>query len=567
MPQPCPLTQTPAADLDWSEAEAPVATTFGDVYFSTDGGLEESRVVFLNGCGLPEAWECKPVFTIAELGFGSGLNFLAAWQMWDRTKSPGQRLHFVSVEKFPFDRTQLKRALKAWPDLAPYSERLIAAWPGRVRGLHRLEFGSTTLTLVHDDVINALEQTDGLKANAWFLDGFNPSGNPMMWSPDVMSAIAGQSAAGAKLATFSVAGAVRRALGDAGFIVKKMPGFGKKRHRLEAELSPDYPVSSTTAHHPIKKALIVGAGIAGRSLARALKTRGIPFQIIDDRNHPAASGNPLALVKPRFDLQDRPESRFFLSAYLHALRSYPETAVLERGVTQLPKSEKDKVRFEKLVLQAALGENHMSLVDDALEIESALVIDPSRIFNDVEILDKSYDEATAKSQYSHIFLAAGYGLKSLAPELHLRLSRGQLSWSEPVSERPLAYGGYVANIDRGALVGATHDRLDDRDPFGLRAEDDARNLAALAEILDKPVAPLDRPSRASVRVTSRDTLPVLADLSSDSDCAIWAMTGLGSRGFTFAPLLAEALVAHLCYEVGPLDRQVRALFEARTRYE
>ncbi len=557
MPHPRSLTQTPAADLDWSRPETPIATGFNDIYFSADGGLEETRAVFLQGCHLPESWLGQSVFTIAELGFGSGLNFLATWQMWDTHRKAGQRLHFVSFEKFPFDHTQLARALTAWPELTPYSERLIAAWPGRVRGLHRLEFEGLTLTLIHDDVIAGVEQVDGLRANAWFLDGFSPSGNPAMWSLDVMQRIAKCSAPFARAATFSVAGHVRAALSEAGFTVRKMPGFGQKRHRLEAQLE-----SAADGILPkIDRALIVGAGIAGRSLARSLDLRGIAFDIIDDRNHPAASGNPAALVKPRFDLQDRPESRFFLAAYLHALRAYPEDAILDQGVRQLPKTEKDVARFEKLVAQAALGPKHMSWSDGGLDIHSALVVDPSRIFHGFEIRKESYDSTRARDDYSHVFLAAGYGLREIAPDLHLRLSRGQLSWAHPISKRPIAYGGYAINLDGATLVGATHDRLDDRDPFVLRAEDDQKNFDALSKVINQNVSALGKASRASVRVTSRDTLPILANFNQRT----WAMTGLGSRGFTFAPLLAEALVAHICGEVGPLDKQVRALFSDPAR--
>jgi len=182
MASPTPLTQTPPATLDWSRPNTPAALDFGDIYFSTDGGLDETRSVFLDGCGLPERWLDSSVFTIAELGFGSGLNFLATWQLWAKTAKPKQRLHFVSIEKFPFDRTQLSRALSAWPELESFSQKLIQQWPGRVKGLHRLNFGPVTLTLVHEDVMAGLDQIDTLKADAWFLDGFSPSGNPDMWS-------------------------------------------------------------------------------------------------------------------------------------------------------------------------------------------------------------------------------------------------------------------------------------------------------------------------------------------------------------------------------------------------
>lgn len=554
MASPIPLTQTPPAALDWSRPGTPAASNFDDIYFSTDGGLDETRTVFLRGCGLPDRWLDQSVFTIAELGFGSGLNFLASWQLWLETAQPAQRLHFVSIEKFPFDRQQLGRALSAWPELEALSAQLIATWPGRVKGIHRLNFGSVTLTLVHEDVVAGLEQLDTLKADAWFLDGFSPSGNPEMWSETVMSRIAQSTASGGRLATFSVAGRVRSALTGAGFTIRKMPGFGRKRHRLEADFSGE-----TTSQTPkIERALIVGAGIAGRSIAHALSRRHIPFDIIDDYAHPAASGNPAALVKPRFDLQDRPESRFFLSAYLYALRAYPEQAVLEKGVRQLPKTEKEAARFRKLVEQAPLGEDQLRWDDDALWIESATVIDPSRVFDAFDIRRETFRRAKNYSDYSHIFLATGYGLRDLAPELPMRFSRGQLSWAEPVWPMPTAYGGYAINLNNAALIGATHDRLDGRDPFELRAEDDAANLSALAKISGKTIKPAAGKSRASVRVTTANTLPLLAGLGGK----IWAMTGLGSRGFTFAPLLAETLIADLCGEVGPMDKHLRTKFSA-----
>ncbi|MEP4050703.1 MAG: tRNA (5-methylaminomethyl-2-thiouridine)(34)-methyltransferase MnmD [Litorimonas sp.] len=552
MAKPLPLTQTPPAILDWSRTHTPAATAFGDIYFSIDGGLDETRAVFLKGCGLPDRWQNRSIFTIAELGFGSGLNFLATWQLWTKTTTPTQRLHFVSIEKFPFDRVQLARALSVWPELESLNAQLINAWPGRVKGIHRLNFGAVTLTLVHEDVEDALDQLDNLRADAWFLDGFSPSGNPAMWSEGVMTRISTSCASGSRLATFSVAGAVRTALKQAGFEVRKMPGFGRKRHRLEAEFSG----KSDQPQPNIERALIVGAGIAGRSLATALTARNIPFDIIDNRVHPAASENPAALVKPRFDLQDRPESRFFLSAYLYSLRSYPQNAVLKRGVLQIPKTEKEAIRFEKLATQNPLGDGHLDWKETALRIESAAVINPSKIFDQFDIRTETLETAQQRNEYSHVFLAAGYGIRSIAPNLAMRFSRGQLSWANRVLDQPVAYGGYAINLDGGTLVGATHDRLGDSDPFELREEDDQKNLSALAAISGKSVTPLSRKSRASVRVTTPDTLPMIVDLGAGQS----ALTGLGSRGFTYAPLLAEALVADFCGEIGPLEKNLRVKF-------
>lgn len=555
MPAPLPLTQTDAPALDWSRPDTPAASDFGDIYFSTDGGLDETRAVFLNGCGLPERWAGTAIFTIAETGFGSGLNFLATWQMWLKTRGPGQRLHFVSIEKFPFDAEQLARALAAWPELAELSAQLIAAWPGRVKGFHRLEFGSVSLTLIHDDVSTGLDAVPSLKAHAWYLDGFSPSKNEAMWSEAVLAKIGTRCAAGARLATFTVAGHVRRGLTGAGFAVTKQAGFGRKRHRLEAV----YGGVETANETEIGKVLIIGAGIAGRSLARALKRRAIDFDIIDNRAHPAASENPAALVKPRLDLQDRPEARFFLSSYLYALRAYEAESVLSRGVRQIPKTSKEAARFEKLATQNPLGEGHLDWTGDVLIMKSAVVIDPSRIFAECDIKRESAEDALARGGYSHVLFAAGYGIKALLPNLEMRFSRGQLSWATEAVDEPLAYGGYVIPMNEHTLVGATHDRLGEGYPFEIRPRDDEKNYEGYAAITGQTLKPAALQSRASVRVTSRNTLPVIDQI----DDRKWVLTGLGSRGFTFAPLLAEALVSEICGEVSPLERAVTARFRQR----
>ena len=177
MAAPKPLTACTPPALDWSRPGVPAAVNFGDIYFSTDGGLAETEAVYLTACGLPGRWEGRKTFTIGELGFGSGLNFLAAWRMWESARPKGGRLEFFSIEKFPFAEDELQKALTAWPELADYSERLIARWPGRVKGIHRLHLAKdVTLTLIHDDVLSGLRAVT-VKTDAWFLDGFSPAKN------------------------------------------------------------------------------------------------------------------------------------------------------------------------------------------------------------------------------------------------------------------------------------------------------------------------------------------------------------------------------------------------------
>src|SRR5437868_4207192 len=117
------------ADLDWSPDGAPISRRFGDIYFARADGLAETRAVFLEGCGLPEAWSDRTRFTVAELGFGTGLNILALLDLWRAHRRADQRLQVFSVEAYPLSRPEMLRAMGAWPELADLAGLLAEQWP------------------------------------------------------------------------------------------------------------------------------------------------------------------------------------------------------------------------------------------------------------------------------------------------------------------------------------------------------------------------------------------------------------------------------------------------------
>ena len=215
----------PRIELDWTEAGVPVSRRHGDPFYSRRDGLSESRHVFLAGNGLPGRF--RPGFTIAELGFGTGLNALAAWQAWDDAGMDGA-LDFTSFEAAPMAAPDMRRALATWPqeDIARRADRLLAVWNGR-GGAYDL--GSLRLAVIEGDANDTLPDWRGA-ADAWFLDGFSPARNPDMWSDDLMAAVAAHTRPGGTFATYSAAGHVRRALAAAGFAVERRPGFAGKRH-------------------------------------------------------------------------------------------------------------------------------------------------------------------------------------------------------------------------------------------------------------------------------------------------------------------------------------------------
>src|SRR6185369_2270483 len=131
------MTDAPA--LEWTDDGQPRSRRFGDVYFSAQDGLAETRAVFLDGCGLPDAWAGRRSFTVGELGFGTGLNIAALLDLWGRTRPTGARLHILSVEAYPVSADEAARALAHWPELAEIAGLLTSRWPGRARGRPRVD--------------------------------------------------------------------------------------------------------------------------------------------------------------------------------------------------------------------------------------------------------------------------------------------------------------------------------------------------------------------------------------------------------------------------------------------
>ncbi|WP_341212511.1 tRNA (5-methylaminomethyl-2-thiouridine)(34)-methyltransferase MnmD [uncultured Limimaricola sp.] len=212
------------ADIDWRDDRVPVSTRFDDPYFSIHDGLAETRHVFLAGNGLPDRFGGD--FRIMETGFGTGLNFLTAWEAWEQAGSRGT-LRFTSFEAFPMHPTDTARALSAFPDLAGRAGRLVTALE-RGPGPHVFD-AAVTLDIVVGDARETLPAHEGL-ADAWFLDGFAPAKNPELWGDTLMREVAAHTAPGGTLASYTAAGHVRRALAAAGLEVERAPGFGRKRH-------------------------------------------------------------------------------------------------------------------------------------------------------------------------------------------------------------------------------------------------------------------------------------------------------------------------------------------------
>jgi tRNA 5-methylaminomethyl-2-thiouridine biosynthesis bifunctional protein len=560
--------------LYFAEDGTPRSARFGDIYYSPQDGLSESRAVFLQGCGLPDAWKAGGHFSVLELGFGTGLNIAALIQVWLGNRPASGHLHIFSIEGFLMTADAAGAALANWPELDAFREALLAQWPKSRHGFHHMDFPhwGISVTVALMDVREALNAWGGA-ADAIFLDGFSPALNPDMWSEDVFHLIANHSRPGARLATFTVAGFVRRGLQAAGFAVEKRPGFGRKRERLEAVFPGAFPAEASS-----KRIAVIGAGIAGASVAYHAARLGIKADIFEATGPGAgASGNPAALVTPRLDAGDPVIAGLFADAHAYATelysREWPDS-VVANAVCHCESQPRDAARFDRLVSQPVFAKGALSRFGkgDAAEVpeaaglimRDAMTVAPATVLKgflagktvivdavaDVTSQEDGVHVRTASGRrhvYDAVVVACGDGvfdLGSVAADYQLRPVRGQVEAvsSDMKPECGVSWGGYLAPSRDGFVFGATHDR-DDRDTAP-REIDRERNLEGLRTHLPQVANDLQGKaisSRASVRVTTRDHLPLAGEIGP----GIHALTGLGARGFCLAPLLARDIVARI----------------------
>lgn len=306
--------------IAFDSSGAPFSPRYGDVYASRDGALGQARHVFLAGNDLPARWAGRHQFVIVETGFGLGTNFLATWQAWREDPQRPRRLHVVSIEKHPLPASDLLSASP--PELRDLAAELARRWPLPLPGLHAIEFeaGRVTLTLALGDARELVPQLV-LGADAFYLDGFAPDRNPELWEPPLLKALVRLARPAATLATYTTAHAVRDALVAGGFEIDLRPGYGRKRQMLAARFAPRWKVRRHEPPPPCageRRAIVVGAGLAGCASAYALARRGWTVTLVERAGGPAqaASALPAGLLHPLLSSDDNVAARLTRAGFL-----------------------------------------------------------------------------------------------------------------------------------------------------------------------------------------------------------------------------------------------------------
>jgi len=567
-----------AAALSFNADGLPFSATYQDIYHPLAGAFTQAEHVFLGGNELPQRWQRRDRFVIQETGFGLGNNFLATWQAWRNDPVRCRRLVFISIEQNPLVADDLRRAHVHSP-AAPLAEELIAAWPPLTPNLHSLRFeeGQVQLLLALGDVNTWLPELVA-QVDAFYLDGFAPARNPLMWQPQLFKAFARIAAAQATLATWTAATAVREGLRAAGFDVSKAAGRGGKRDITLARYAPAFTprhsparVSMSTASR--RHALIVGAGLAGCATAAALAEQGWTSTVFDRQPSPAqeTSGNPGGLFHGIVNAQDGTHARFNRAAALRAQQALSrmvhsgEVRGAVKGLLRLDQA--DTASMSHVLAHLGLPADYVRAVSPAeasalsgLTLRQSAWFYPGGGWAQPAALAQAWlkqatplasfrgDTGVARIQRSDtgwqlldaqghlideaevvVLANAGDALRLLGhPAWPIEPVRGQVSMIDSASapalalpHLPIAGAGYLLPEVNGlALFGATS-QPGDMDG-SVRASDHAANLEQLARLLGSPVGiPATALSgRTGWRWSARDRLPVIGAVPDAQACTI-----------------------------------------------
>lgn len=545
------------ADIEWKE-NVPCSRQFDDIYFSRAGGEAETKHVFIDGNNLSQRFsEATNHFTIIETGFGTGLNFLVTAALWSETAPKDATLHFISTEKFPLSPDDMEQALSSFPQFEFLSNALLKQYPPLCSGFHRLSFENhrIQLTLLYGDIKTTLPQLKA-KADAWYLDGFAPSKNTDMWNSQLFSHIARLSKENTTLATYSAAGAVKRSLEDIGFSVQKPRGFGHKREMITAK-------NAATQHAPFlhrhKKAIVIGAGLAGCFASISLAKRGFNVTLIE--RHAGlcgeASGNPSAILQPSITAPDDLAGRLHMAGFLYSVNllknftiPFSQTGALHfhhkrEGKTHLlPENWLKTLTKEEAA--SLLGRTDFELPDRYYFLSTSCYFKPTTFVEtildhykgsintvfktEIKRLEKTDNEWFALDEKDDVVASAPYVIIASANDvsklsqtnwLPLQPVRGQLTYISANSvsrhlDRIICHeSGYVLPADESGMhvAGATYEPfLDNQELLALSHQ---RNVEGFENIMGN--AAVDDINalggRVSFRCASKDRMPFIGPVS------------------------------------------------------
>ena len=558
---------------------------YNDIYFDKLNGPKETEHVYLNTNNLTKKFKNKQKFVIAEIGFGTGLNFILTWKLWKENRKTNGSLTYISFENAPLSKKDIERVYKKFKKLDGYSSFLLKNIPARCKSTHRIfiKADNINLILIYDDITSLINFN--FKADTWFLDGFSPKKNPLVWTDKLFKQLYNFTNLDGSLSTFSVAGHIRRGLLKAGFKVSKVSGYGNKKeisYAFKKDLisSNQYKFSCEKKIGPVA---IIGSGISGASLAYALRKRNIECFIIDKSHKLAngASGNKLALQMPKLTMDDSPYGLLSLEAFLYSRKIAKNLNAIPRsdGLVLIPSRDRDIIKFKKLLENNwpldLLNNNYDKLNSlkfiNHIYMKSSGIVDNSKfiqnLIKDVEFISKfDVKKITSKDglniiidkfgnrlKSKTVIWANGFEMTNLNQNLPINPISGQVTYlkaNELSSNLKInfSYGHHFSQAFKGYhQIGASFNRNANT---CFREIDQNTNINSIPEFLRKNIYYNINESghRVSVRASTKDRMPFFGDLNTltgKKSNNIYILGGMGAWGFVYAPFYAELLVTKI----------------------
>ncbi len=546
---------------------------FKDIYHSNAGAENQAQNVFLKGNFLPERWQNKKQFSILELGWGFGVNFLVTLKNWMKDKNACQHLNYIAFEKYPLTLNDFQQfhPFKYSLYFAPFLKHLAKQYPPFSAGYHFVYFKNKnskkcTLTIILGDVKDTLPAFSA-QIDAIYLDGFQALQNETMWSEKTLWHLHRLSSYGTTLASWSVAKKVRENLENAEFSLKKEAGIGNKRHRLTGFFKSKrvfYPFCRLP-NRAFRTAIVAGAGLAAACCAHFLVKKNFnvqvlaPFGIAD-----GASGNWSGLAHPLPSIDDNHLSQLSRQGYYfleYFLQKYPHLHQ-KCGILHLSSSEKQAQTMQKIVENGVFDQRHLYFLPSdshylngienqygALFYPNGICVQPFLLCQNlmqhphIHIVPECFNPKVHQADV--VILAMG---KKMIDFLPLILSRGQVHFVEnakmPLKSAIVSRNGYIVpQMDGKTTFGASFVLNESNTCYSATEEKQIfNNLKQHFPHLE----PLPNQARASVRVFSPKRLPIVGKMPHRENT--FCLTALGARGLIFAPLLANFLIQEIVGE-------------------
>lgn len=563
---------------------------YDDIYFDKTDGVKEKEHVYLNANDLANRIKLSDKLCIAELGFGTGLNFILTWRLWKKNRKPNSSLTYISFEKAPLSKKEMTRVYKKFKELNDFSDQLIQKLTDNYKTNRTIYFKSENinLILIYDD-FSLLTNFD-FKADIWFLDGFAPSKNPEVWDNSYYKNIYNRTNLKGSLSTFTSSGLVRRGLALAGFSVTKVSGFGQKREMLKAiKIEPDIKLKvNLNYENTIGPVAIIGAGISGASLAYAFRKRNIECYIVEKSSNVAsgASGNKLALQMPKMTADNSPYGLMSLEAFTFSRNLAKELKAAPRsdGLILLPSRDREIIKFKKLLesgwpndlIQSYTDKINCFNIDNYIYMRSSGIVDNIKFikrlidgvkiffnFNVTKIKSTKNNSKIIHNEQGNVLNAQtviwanGYNITDICDKIPIEPVSGQVTFlkSNPQTSKlklNFSYGQFFSQSFKGYhQIGSTFNRNTN---VNFNQIDQNKNLSFIPEFLKQRIINSNvdlNEYRVSVRSSTKDRMPFFCNLNEIKQNKYeneYVLGGMGAWGFVYAPYYAELMVRELLNE-------------------